>query len=162
VSALPRRAAAWLAGAWCGLVGAVGFVAAPLLFATLPRGDAGRVAARLFAVDAALGLGFGASLLVLALQDAKRNAAAGGSYFSAEMVLALAALFSIVAGHYAIEPMLAAAGRGGEGPPFAVLHGVASVFFVVKFVVVAVLAWRLGRAPAYRAEGDATTAAPTS
>jgi len=161
VSALPRRAAAWLAGVWCGLVGAVGFVAAPLLFATLPRGDAGRVATRLFAVDAALGLGFGTVLLVLALQDAKRNTAARGSRFSVEMVLALAALFSVVAGHYAIEPMLAAAAHG-EGPSFATLHGVASVFFVVKFVAVAVLAWRLGRAPAPGAEGDATTAAPTS
>ena len=161
MSALPRRAAAWLAGAWCGLVGAVGFVAAPLLFATLPRGDAGRVAARLFALDAALGLGFGAALLVFALQDAKRNTATGGSRFSAEIVLALAALFCIVAGHYAIEPMLAAAGRG-EGPPFAVLHGVASVFFVVKFVVVAVLAWRLGRAPEHGAQGDTKTTAQTS
>jgi hypothetical protein len=157
VSALPRRAAAWLAGAWCGLVGAVGFVAAPLLFATLPRADAGRVAARLFAVDAALGLGFGA----VVLQDSKRSAAAGAARFSAEVALALAALFSIVAGHYAIEPMLADAGRG-QGPSFAVLHGVASAFFVVKFGAVALLAWRLGRAPAPGANGDATTAAPTS
>jgi hypothetical protein len=161
VSALPRRAAAWLAGAWCGLVGAVGFVAAPLLFATLPRADAGRVAARLFAVDAALGLGFGAVVLLVALQDSKRSAAAGAARFSAEVALALAALFSIVAGHYAIEPMLADAGRG-QGPSFAVLHGVASAFFVVKFGAVALLAWRLGRAPAPGANGDATTAAPTS
>ncbi len=161
MSALPRRAAAWLAGAWCGLVGAVGFVAAPLLFATLPRADAGRVAARLFAVDAALGLGFGAVVLLIALQDSKRSAAAGAARFSAEVALALAALFSIVAGHYAIEPMLADAGRG-QGPSFAVLHGVASAFFVVKFGAVALLAWRLGRAPAPGANGDATTAAPTS
>jgi hypothetical protein len=155
VTALPRRAAAWLAGVWCGLVGALGFIAAPLLFATLPRGDAGRVAARLFAFDAALGLALGGVLLVLALQEGKRNLVAGGSRFSAEMVLALTALFCIVAGHYAIEPMLAAAGRG-EGPSFAVLHGVASVFFAAKFVAVGVLAWRLGGAP--RRAGDATTA----
>ena len=44
-----RRVAAWLAGAWAGLIAAIGFVVAPMLFATLPRKDAGRVAARLFA-----------------------------------------------------------------------------------------------------------------
>jgi hypothetical protein len=55
------------------------------------------------------------------------------------MVLVLVALFCIVAGHYAIEPVI---GRG-DVPSFAVLHGVASAFFVVKFVAVAVLAWRL-------------------
>lgn len=97
---------------------------------------------------------------MLVLNEAKRKAA-GGSRFSAEMVLALAALFCIVAGYYAVEPMLAAAGRG-EGPSFAVLHGVASLFFVVKFVAVAVLAWRLGRAPWLGAGPEPTTAAPSS
>jgi hypothetical protein len=144
--ALPRRIAAWLAGVWTGLIAAVGFVAAPVLFTVLPRADAGHAAAHLFAVDATLGLGAGALLLVLALHEARRNAELGGSRFSTEMLLVLAALFCIVAGHYATQPMLASAARG-EGPSFAVLHGVASAFFVARFVAVAVLAWRLaGRA----------------
>ena len=137
----PRRAAVCLAGLWAGMIAAIGFVAAPLLFATLPRADAGRLAARLFGADAAIGLGVGALLLVLALHDARTRAAAGSSRFSAEMVLVLAALFCIVAGHYAIQPMLASTGRG-DRPSFAFLHGVASAFLVVKLVVVAVLAWR--------------------
>jgi hypothetical protein len=153
VSASPRRAAAWLAGVWDGMIAATGFVAAPLLFASLPRADAGRLAARLFAVDAAIGLGAGALLLVLALHDARARAATGASRFSAEMVLVLAALFCIVAGHYAIEPMLASAGRG-EGATFAVLHGVASAFFLVKFVAVAVLAWRFAGPAAAAARSD--------
>ena len=131
----PRRAAVCLAGLWAGMIAAIGFVAAPLLFATLPR------------ADAAIGLGVGALLLVLALHDARTRAAAGSSRFSAEMVLVLAALFCIVAGHYAIQPMLASAGRG-DGPSFAFLHGVASAFLVVKLVVVAVLAWRFAGATA--------------
>ena len=143
MSALPRRAAAWIAGVWAGMIAGVGVVAAPLLFATLPKADAGRVAARLFGVDAAVGVAVGALLLVLCLHDARARAATGGSRFSAEMLLVLAALFAIVAGHYAIEPMLAAAGRG-QGSSFALLHGVASAFFVGKLVAVAVLAWRLG------------------
>ena len=59
-------------------------------------------------------------------------------------MLALGALFCIVLGYYGTEPMLASA-RLGQGPlSFAMLHGVASVFFLAKFVLVAVLAWRLG------------------
>ena len=161
MSARPRRAAAWLAGVWAGLVAAIGFVAAPMLFATLARGDAGRVAARLFALDAVLGLFLGALLLVLALQDARRRAGPGSSRFSTEMLLVLVALFCIVAGHYATLPMLAAAGQG-EGPTFALLHGIASVFFVVKFAVVAVLAWRLTAPQTPANGGDAKAVAPTS
>jgi len=156
-----RRVAAWLAGVWAGMVAAIGFVAAPVLFATLPRGDAGHVAARLFEVDAALGIGVGALLLVIALQDARRRAESGASRFSAELLLVLGALFCIVAGHYAMEPMLASAGRDGAAS-FAALHGIASAFFVVKFVGVAVLAWRFGAPAAAPAGGVATTAAPSS
>ncbi len=162
MSPLVRRAAAWLAGVWAGLVAGVGVVAAPVVFATLPRGDAGRVAARLFAVDAMVGIGFGAVLLVLALQIARRDAAHGASRFSTEMLLALGAIFCIVAGHYAIQPMIETAGRGEGGPSFAVLHGVASTFFALKFVAIAVLAWRLSRSALPLGSERPTAAAPTS
>ena len=119
-----RRAACWLAGAWAGLIAGVGFVAAPALFATLPRGDAGRVAAQLFKVDATIGVCVGAVLLVLCLQLARVDSASGvSSRFSTEMLLVLGALFAIVAGHYAIQPMIESARRGEGGPSFAVLHG---------------------------------------
>ena len=140
--ALVRRVAAWLAGVWAGLIAAVGFVAAPVLFSVLPRAEAGHAAAHLFAVEAGLGLAVAALLLLLAFQEARANAEVGGSRFSAEMLLVLAALFCIVAGHYAIQPMLASAGHGGV-PSFALLHGVASAFFVARFIAVAILAWRL-------------------
>ena len=155
-----RRVAAWLAGAWAGLIAAIGFVAAPLLFATLPRADAGRVAARLFAVDATIGVCAGALLLLLAFQLARRAAEQGASRFSTDMLLVLAALFCIVAGHYAVQPMMEPPLRGDNGPSFAVLHGVASAFFLVKFLAVAVVAWRLTGAPSAR--DQATTAGPTS
>ena len=157
-----RRVAAWLAGAWGGLIGAIGFVAAPIVFATLPRADAGRVAARLFAVDATIGVCAGALLLLLAFQLARRAAEQGASRFSTDMLLVLAALFCIVAGHYAVQPMMEPPLRGDNGPSFAVLHGVASAFFLVKFLAVAVVAWRLTGAPSARASDQATTAGPTS
>jgi len=157
-----RRAACWLAGAWAGLIAGIGFVAAPALFATLPHGEAGRVAARLFSIDATLGVGVGAVLLLLCLQLARVGAASGmSSRFSTEMLLVLGALFAIVAGHYAIQPMIESARRGEGGPSFAVLHGVASAFFLVKLAAVAALAWRLTSSP--RVAGDAARPAePTS
>jgi hypothetical protein len=157
-----RRGAAWLAGAWAGLIGALGFVAAPTLFATLPRADAGRVAARLFAVDATIGVCAGALLLLLTFQLARRDAEQGASRFSTEMLLVLAALFCIIAGYYALEPMMQARLRGEAGPSFAVLHGAASAFFLVKLVAVGTLAWRLTGAPRAPVQGAATAAGPTS
>ena len=154
-----RRVAACLAGAWGGLIGAIGAVVAPVVFATLPRADAGRVAARLFAVEATIGICAGALLLLLTFQLARRAAEQGASRFSADMLLVLGALFCIVAGHYAIQPMMEARLRGEAGPSFAVLHGAASAFFLVKFLAVACLAWRLTGAPTRAA---ATAAAPTS
>ena len=159
---LLRRAAAVLAAAWAGLIAGVGFVAAPVLFATLPRADAGRTATRLFAVDATLGVAVAALLLIVAVELARDAPGRGGSRFSVELMLVLAAVFCIVAGHFAVQPMMEARSRGEGGPSFAVLHGVASAFFVLKFVAVAALAWRL-TAPPRGAEGAATTAAaPTS
>jgi hypothetical protein len=146
-----------LAGAWVGAMAALGFIAAPVLFATLARVEAGRMAARLFEIDADVGLMAGAVLLVLALGRARAGAARGGSRFSAEMLLALAALSCIVAGYFALQPMLEAARLGQGSLSFAALHGIAAAFFVVKLGVVAVLAWRLSA----RAQ-EATVAAPPS
>jgi hypothetical protein len=162
VSVRLRRAAAGLAGAWAGLVAGVGFVAAPVLFATLARADAGRAAARLFALDAMIGVDLGAVLLVLCLQLARRDAEHGASRLSGEMLLVLAALFCIVAGHYALAPMLESARGSGSGPSFAVLHGVSSAFFLVKFIAIAGLAWRLTGPPRAPASDAARAAAPTS
>jgi hypothetical protein len=157
-----RQAAAWLAGAWAGAIAAIGFVAAPVLFAMLARAEAGRVAARLFEIDAYIGLGLGTALLMLALQRSHAGTSGSASRFSAEMLLVLAALFCVVAGHFALQPMIESARQGEAGPSFAVLHGVASAFFVVKFVVVATLAWRLMTGRGRAADGDAKAAAPTS
>lgn len=154
---LAERFAGWIAGIWTGVMVAIGFVAAPTLFAILPRGDAGRVAARLFEIDAYVGLAAALVLLVLAMRSPRALHRIATSRFSVELMLVLAALFCIVAGYFAVQPMIESARRGEGGPSFAVLHGVASAFFAVKVAVVAALAWRLtGR------RGGATAAATTS
>ncbi|MDQ2929030.1 MAG: DUF4149 domain-containing protein [Pseudomonadota bacterium] len=153
MASLPGRFAAWLAGLWAGTIAAIGFVAAPTLFAALARADAGRVVARLFEIDAYIGLAAGAILLMLAMRASDAMRPAGSSRFSVELMLVLAALFCIVAGHFAVQPMIESVRRGEAGPSFALLHGVATLFFVVKFVAVAVLAWRLTARRGARAAG---------
>ena len=139
----------------------IGFIAAPALFAVLPRADAGRVVTTLFAQDAYVGLAFGALLLILTMQRARLDAERGmGSRFSTDMILALVALFCVIAGHFGVQPMIESARQGGGGLSFGALHGVSMVFFAGKLAVVSVLAWRLTAEAA--ANRSATAAATTS
>ena len=132
---------------------AVGLIAAPLAFELLARPDAGRFVGRLFASDAYAGLGLGLVLLLATMQRARLDAEqAGGTRFSTDMLLALVALFCVVAGYFGLQPAMQSSRQGG-GPSFAVLHGVGLAFFLAKAVAAAALAWRLT---------GATPAGPTS
>jgi hypothetical protein len=123
---------------WAGMVLCVGLLAAPVPFATLAPADAGRVAARLFSHEAYASLA--AALLFVMLERRLGGEALGG-----DTMLALAALFCTVAGHFAIQPMMAAA-RAGEGAlGFATLHVISVALFALKAVLVLVLAWRCAR-----------------
>jgi len=142
------RIGAGLAAAWAGAMAAIGGIAAPALFQLLPRADAGRVAGRLFAVEATVGVCVGAILVLVALQLGRLRAEAGeGTRFGAELMLALAAVASLVLGHYALLPLLEAA-RAGQGSfSFGVLHALSSGFFALRVVFVVALAWRLAAPP---------------
>jgi hypothetical protein len=139
-----RRAAAWLAGLWTGMLAAIGLMAAPALFALLPRATAGMVAGHLFAQEAYAGLAIAVVLFLLLRRRARIAAEAGtGSLFSTDMLLVLGALFCTVLGYFALQPMMAPA-RAGQGPlSFAALHGVSTALFVLKGLLIAALAWRL-------------------
>jgi len=138
-----RRTAALLAGLWAGEALGVGVIAAPAIFAALPRLDAGQAVGAVLAIDAGVGLALGLVLLMLAVDAASRSAERGGSRFSGNAVLALGGLFCVLFGHYGLQPALAAA-RSGQGPlPFGALHGIATAFFGLKIVCATVLAWRL-------------------
>jgi len=140
------RVAAWLAGLWAGVLWGIGLIGAPAGFATTVLETAGRVAGRMFMQEAYLSLLL-AIVLFLMLRKLAADAAQGGtsSVFDANMLLALAAIFCTVAGYFALQPMMSAA-RAGEGAlSFGALHGIASGFYVLKAVLVSVLAWRLTR-----------------
>lgn len=139
------RVAALLAGLWAGVILAIGLIGAPAGFAVLATpAEAGRVAGRMFAVEAPLSLALAVVIFLLERRRARDEAEAGrGSQFNANMLLALGALFCTVAGYYAIQPMMAAA-RAGQGAwSFGALHAASTVFFALKGLLVLALAWRL-------------------
>ena len=144
----PAPAAAALAGAWAGMLGAVAAMAAPAAFALLPVADAGRFVGRLFAQEAALSLGLA---LLLVFVERRRNRLAAdqdpaSTAFSTELGLVLGTVFCTVAGYYAVLPMMAAA-RAGQGAwSFAALHALAGGFFALKSLLVLALLWRYARA----------------
>ncbi len=141
--ALPARLQRLLPVLWAGVLLCIGLIATPAPFATLAVHDAGRVVSRILAQEAWLSLVVGVVLLLLARRDARQAAEAGsGSAFSTTMVLLLATLFCTVAGYFAIQPLMPAA-RAGQGPfSFGQLHLASASFFVLKALLVLVLAWR--------------------
>lgn len=139
------RVAALLAGLWAGAILAIGLIGAPAGFAVLGTpAEAGRVAGRMFSVEAPLSMALAVVIFLLERRRARDEAEAGrGSQFNANMLLALGALFCTVAGYYAIQPMMAAA-RAGQGAwSFGALHAASTVFFGLKGLLVLALAWRL-------------------
>jgi hypothetical protein len=133
------RLRGWLSGLWAGVLLAIALVAAPTLFALLERAQAGRVASRLFAIEAAVSL---LASIVIVVIERGIPPARGESQFSVNLRLALGALFCTVAGYYALQPMVEAA-RAGQGKlSFATLHAISSVLYAAKAMLVLVLAWR--------------------
>ncbi|MBA3596510.1 MAG: DUF4149 domain-containing protein [Methylibium sp.] len=131
---------------WLGVLLAIALIAAPTLFAQLERAAAGRVAGRLFALEAQLSLALCIALGLIERRRASLRAAAGhGSRISAELLLVLGALFCTVCGQFALQPLMEAA-RAGEGRwSFGVLHAVSVGFYGLKTLLVAALAWRGAR-----------------
>jgi hypothetical protein len=145
-AALGERARRLLPAVWLGALLAIALIAAPSLFALLERAAAGRVAARLFALEAQASLVICVALGLIERRRASLRAAAGhGPRVSAELLLVLAALFCTIFGQFALQPMMAAA-RTGEGRwSFGALHAASTGFYGLKVLLVAVLAWRAAR-----------------
>lgn len=132
-----------LAALWLGLVMTLAAVAAPVLFAGLERADAGRLAGNLFRIEAYAALGLAAALFLIERRLASLRMQAGqGSMLSVNLLLVLGALFCTVLGYFALQPMMEAA-RAGQGRlSFGALHGISSVLFALKGLLLLVLVWR--------------------
>ena len=147
VKALPRLRTL-VVSLWAGSLWTVGYLVAPVLFATLPdRSLAGSIAGSLFRAQAWLSLACGLLLLLLVwlnkTADIKRTTS----------VLIVAMLVCVLVGYFGLQPFMAeiraiAASHGGEMDEalrsrFGLLHGVASIIYLVQSLLAAVLVARI-------------------
>ena len=132
-----------LPGLWAGWLLCVALLATPSVFALLTGAEAGRLVGRMLAQEAYTSLALGVLLLVVERVVARRAAQAGrGPQFSLGMLLAIGTIFCTVAGHFAVLPLMEAARLGQGALSFGQLHAVSAGFFVIKTLLVLVLAWR--------------------
>ena len=129
---------------WAGSLWTVGYLVAPVLFASLPdRSMAGSIAGMLFRAQAWLSLACGLLLLLLLWLDKSWSS----KRTSFMLVIAMLACVSI--GYFALQPFMAeiraaAANNGGimdeaMRSRFGILHGVASVIYLLQSVLAIVL-----------------------
>jgi len=131
----------WVGGLW-----AIGYIAAPLLFAMLSdRALAGNVAGKLFALIAYIGIGCAAYLLLFKLARLGAGALKRAPFWIILLMLAL-----IAAGQFGITPILDS--LKAQALPqhvmesvfrdrFAAWHGVSSVLYLIVSVLGALLVY---------------------
>ena len=125
---------------WVGGMLAVGYLAAPVLFAELAdRVLAGNLAGRMFTWVARIGLGCGGYLILFILFRRGFGAFKSGVFW-----LVLCMLLLTVAGHFGIQPILqhlkedalpAEVMHSVMRDRFAAWHGVSSVLYLVQSVL---------------------------
>ncbi len=129
---------------WAGSLWTVGYLVAPVLFASLPdRSIAGSIAGMLFRAQAWLSLACGFLLLLLVWLDKSLSPK------RTPVILMIAMLACVLIGYFALQPFMAevraaAANNGGVMDEamrsrFGMLHGVASVIYFLQSVLAIVL-----------------------
>jgi hypothetical protein len=129
---------------WAGSLWTVGYLAAPVLFASLPdRSLAGSIAGMLFRAQAWLSLACGLLILLLLWLDKSWSSK------RTSVILVIAMLACVSIGYFALQPFMAeiraaAANNGGimdevMRARFGMLHGVASLIYLLQSVLALVL-----------------------
>lgn len=136
----------WIGGMW-----AIGYLAAPVLFASLDDKQlAGVLAGKLFALMAWIGMG--AAIYLLVYRIARDGGAALKTLFF--WVVALILVLTL-AGHFGIQPIMQ--GLKNQAMPQAVMqsvfadrfarwHGISSILYLIQSTLGLVLVWRSGLA----------------
>ena len=126
---------------WAGALWTVGYVVAPVLFATLDKISAGNVAARLFSLVTWIGVV--CALILIVLRGWVLPGARDWALWAVVLMLALA-----VAGHWGIVPLLAdlrakaaplPVMESAERGAFALWHGVSAVLYLIQSLLAAAL-----------------------
>ena len=120
---------------WVGCLWAIGYLAVPVLFASLDdRILAGMLAGKMFTLVSFIGLGCGSVLLVMALQGSQR------AVRDPRVLLLLLMLVVVAVGEFVLQPMMAELKAQGlvEGSEtaarFGMLHGVASLLYLINSI----------------------------
>ncbi len=118
---------------WVGSHWSIGYLAVPILFATLDdRILAGLLAGKMFTAVSFIGLGCGFALLLMVVQGSQR------AVRDSRVLLLVLMLMLVVMGEFVLQPMMAdlkAEGliEGSEAAArFGMLHGVASLLYLVN------------------------------
>ena len=129
---------------WAGSLWTVGYLVAPVLFASLPdRSLAGSIAGMLFRAQAWLSLACGLLLLLLVWLDKSLSPK------RTPIILMIAMLACVLIGYFVLQPFMAevrAAAANNCGvmdeamrSRFGMLHGIASVIYLLQSVLAIVL-----------------------
>lgn len=139
---------------WVGSLWSIGYLAVPILFSTLDdRMLAGMLAGKMFTAVSFIGLGCGTALMAMAVMSTP-------NFIKDKRVLVLGLmLFLVMIGEFALQPAMAdlkAQGLSGgsrAAATFGLLHGIASLLYLLNSVCGFVLLWLTGReATAIRAD----------
>lgn len=139
---------------WVGSLWAIGYLAVPVLFASLDdRMLAGMLAGKMFTLVSFIGLASGLFLLVV-------QVAASRPWKDPRILLLVLMLVLVALGEFVLQPMMAQlkveglVEGSGAAARFGMLHGVASLLYLVNSVaglLLLLLSWR--GSPAIRAGG---------
>jgi hypothetical protein len=125
---------------WAGSLWTVCFIVAPQLFSTLPeRKLAGQMAARLFHIEAWLGVTI--AILLIASLAARRLLGASKSALWIILLTAAAPLAS----ELILGPMMNAARAANDMGRFGMLHGASAVLFFTACLSALALVWQTSR-----------------
>lgn len=133
---------------WVGSLWAIGYLAVPILFASLDdRMLAGMLAGKMFTVVSFIGLGCGTALLAMAVMATQQ-------FLKDKLVILLVVMLSLVmVGEFVLQPAMAELKAQGlvEGSDvatrFGMLHGVASLLYLINSICGLVLLLMTGREP---------------
>lgn len=166
MSSVPHRVFRLLTFVWVGSALTIGYVVAPTLFAMLERSVAGDVAARLFRIEAFAGVTCGVLSLALGNVLVRR----GMPEYRRLRWLVAGMLLCVLIGYFGIQPFMDALrttaresgldiAHSAYAARFGLLHGVASLFYLVETLLGLALIWMLPSGAGGRVAGRAGVAA---
>ena len=124
-----------LAALWWGSLTAIGFLAVPLLFASLPTAQlAGQTAAKLFTAQSWLSLACG---LLLLLVSRGKEAGARMDWAQGALLFVAAGLLLAMLGEYAVAPRIVAREN------LKLWHAVGSGMYLLQWACALVVLWKV-------------------